>query len=306
MAVGSFLRTQRDVGSGVNAMCDRALLKDFPPGEGVRVGAFQEHFDEEGWIPISVPGDVHRTLLDAGRIEDPFYDRNAEKCAWIEAREWWYRMSFDGPQEPLQPDERLRLVFHGLDTFATIYLNSEELGRHHNMFREAVFDVGDLVRPGENTLALLFDRPLDHVGEELPDQWGRNPERVYMRKAQFGSGWDWGPRLPTVGIWRPIELRRELRASIKGVHFYTLDIDPIRRRAAVAIRVEVERFAADSPLEAAVTLTAPDGPLVAESSLVLDGEDSNVTVYLTVDNPRLWWTHDLGQPVLYGLRVELC
>jgi beta-mannosidase len=288
-------------------MFERARLKDFAPGEGVLVGAFQERFDEEGWIPIPVPGDVHRALLDAGRIEDPFYDRNEEKCAWIEDREWWYRMTFDGPQEPLRPGERLLLVFQGLDTFATIWLNGEELGGHSNMFREAVFDVGDLVRPGENTLALLFDRPLDHVGEEHPDQWGRNPERVSMRKAQFGFGWDWGPRLPTVGIWRPIELRRELRATVRGVHFYTLDIDPKDERAAVAVRVEVERFAASGPIEAHVTLTAPDGTSAAESTLVLDGEDSNVsaTTYLTVENPRLWWTHDLGQPVLYGLKVEL-
>jgi beta-mannosidase len=70
-------------------MFERARLKDFDPGEGGLVGAFQERFDEEGWIPIPVPGDVHRALLDAGRIEDPFYDRNEEKCAWIEDREWW-------------------------------------------------------------------------------------------------------------------------------------------------------------------------------------------------------------------------
>jgi beta-mannosidase len=288
-------------------MFDRALLKDFAPGEGVRAGAFEERLDEEGWIPIPVPGDVHRALLDAGRIEDPFYDRNEEACAWIEDREWWYRMSFDGPGEPLEPDERMRLVFHGLDTFSTIYLNGEELGKHQDMFREAAFDVGALVRTGENTLALLFDRPLDHVGGELPGQWGRNPERVFMRKAQFGFGWDWGPRLPTIGIWRPVELRRERRASIEGVHFYTLDIDPTGERAAVAVRVEVDRFATDGPLEAAVTLTAPDRGVVAESSLVLDGEGSNLagTVYVAVENPRLWWTHDLGLPVLHGLRVDL-
>jgi beta-mannosidase len=307
MANGSFRRTRRDVGSGMNSMFGRARLKDFAPGEGVRSGAFQDRFDEEGWIPIPVPGDVHRALLDAGRIEDPFYDRNEQKCAWIEDREWWYRTSFDGPQVPLRPGERLRLVFHGLDTFATIWLNGEELGGHSNMFREAVFDVGDLVRPGENTLSLRFDRPLDHVGEGHPDQLGRNPERVSMRKAQFGFGWDWGPRLPTVGIWRPIELRRERRASVRGVHFYTLDIDSRGERAAVAVRVELERFAEGAPIEAAVTLTAPNGTSVAESSLVLDGAGTNLnaTAYLTVENPRLSWTHDLGQPVLYGLRVVL-
>jgi beta-mannosidase len=172
------------------------------------------------------------------------------------------------------------------------------------MFREAVFDVSTSLRSGENTLAVLFDRPLDHVGEEHPDQWGRNPERVFMRKAQFGFGWDWGPRLPTVGIWRPIELRRERRARIRGVHFYTLEIDPTGERAAVAVRVEAERFAADGRIEASVSLTAPDGEPAAEATLTLDGEGDDLagTAYLTVENPNLWWTHDLGQPELYSLK----
>jgi beta-mannosidase len=170
---------------------DSAKLKDFAPGEGVAAGAPAELFETSGWIDASVPGDVHRALMAAGRIEDPFYDRNEEKCAWMEEREWWYRLSFDGLAEPPGPDERLLLIFHGLDTFATIWLNGEELGRHRNMFREAVFDVGGRVRPGEpNTLALCFERPLDHAGEPIVGQWGRNPERVAIRKAQFGFGWD--------------------------------------------------------------------------------------------------------------------
>src|SRR5215210_8400848 len=100
MADGPFHREWQGVVGGANSIFDRALLKDFAPGEGVRAGAFEENFDEEGWIPIPVPGDVHRALLDAGRIEDPFYDRNEEKCAWIEDREWWYRITFDGPEAP--------------------------------------------------------------------------------------------------------------------------------------------------------------------------------------------------------------
>ena len=285
-----------------------AKLKDFAPGEGVTVGAHTERFDEDGWIDVPVPGDVHRALLAAGRIEDPFYDRNEAKCAWIEDREWWYRLTFTGPDQPLRPDERLRLVFHGLDTFATVWHNGEKLGRHANMFREAVFDVGERVRFGEeNTLALLFDRPLDHAGEPHPDQWGRNPERVSMRKAQFGFGWDWGPRLPTVGIWRPVELRRERRAAISGVHFHTLDLDPAGTRAAVAVRVEAERFAGEDPVAVAIALSSPEGGRVAGHSIVLDGEGPRLagTAYLTVEHPRLWWTHDLGEPALYDLRVDL-
>jgi len=284
-------------------------LTDFAPGEGVRAGAFAEGVDIAGWIDVAVPGDVHRALLAAGRIEDPFYDRNEEQCAWVEDREWWYRLEFDGPAEPPGADERLHLVFDGLDTFATIWLNGEELGRHRNMFRPAGFDVTDRVRPGAgNTLAVCFDRPLDHtadLGDEFPS-WGRNTERVTMRKAQYGFGWDWGPRLPTVGIWLPVELIRERRAALRGVHFATTTIAADGNRAEVVVRVEAEQFAGDGELTARIEL-AWDGEPVAKAvaaltghSGILDGE-----VRLTIENPHLWWTHDLGEPARYHLQVTL-
>lgn len=69
-----------------------------------------------------------------------------------------------------------------------------------------------------------------------------------MRKAQFGYGWDWGPRLPTIGIWRPVELRRELHAALEGVHFSTVDLAPDHARAAVAVRVCARRLTGDLSL----------------------------------------------------------
>jgi beta-mannosidase len=294
---------------------DAWRLQDFAPGDGVRAGANTEAFDDGDWLPIEVPGDVHRTLLAAARIDDPYYDRNESACAWMEEREWWYRVRFDGPAEQLASDERLRLVFHGLDTFATVWLNGEELGRHANMFRPATFDVSGALRPGEpNVLAIGFDRPLDHVPTEQVSAWGRNPERAAMRKAQFGFGWDWGPRLPTIGIWRPVELRRERRAAIVGTHFSTIALAPSEGYALVAVRVEAERFATQGLCYAQVRLTpmadsddpATDGSPV--SALIwLEGPAACLdrTVYLRIDQPRLWWTHDLGTPALYQLDVTL-
>jgi beta-mannosidase len=283
-------------------MFDVWKLNDFAPGEGLTQGAFSENLDDHNWLDIPAPGDVHRTLIAAGRIEDPFYDQNEKKCAWIEDREWWYRLRFEGPSQPLRPDERLELVFHGLDTFVTLWLNGEKLGQHQNMFRKAVFDVTGRLRIGQpNTLALCFDRPLDHVDRaSLSRYWGGNTERVFMRKAQFGYGWDWGPRLPTLGIWRPVELRRQMRATIQGVHFYTLEIDRTTDRALVAVQVEVERFATDQPLTVHIKL----GQAV-EQALTLSRDQQSATAYLQVGHPRLWWTHDLGEPALYDLQVTL-
>jgi beta-mannosidase len=284
-------------------------LGDFDPGEGLRSGAHKEAFDDEEWTEVSVPGDVHSALLACGRIEDPFYDRNEAKCAWVEDREWWYRLRFDGPEEPLRSDERLRLVFHGLDTLATIYLNGEELGRHENMFREAAFDVTGRLRAGEgNVLAIRFDPPLRRVEGAEVGEWASNgTARTAMRKAQFGYGWDWGPRLPTVGIWRPVELRSEEQAALLAPHFYTLELAPDRSRSLVAVRVEAERFAGGGELAARVRLTPPGGGGALERTVALAGGGVRLegTAYLEVEDPKLWWTHDLGEPHLYGLEVTL-
>jgi beta-mannosidase len=292
---------------------DSWKINDFAPGEGFRAGAHDVDFDDSVWMAVDVPGSVHRALIAAGRIEDPFYDQNESKCAWIEEREWWYRRTFDGPAEPLEEGERWRLVFHGLDTFVTIWLNGEELGRHQNMFREAVFDVSDRLLPNQpNTLALCFDRPLDHIEgfAEFKAGWPYE-SRVFMRKAQFSYGWDWGPRLPNVGIWRPVELRRERGAVISGTHFYTLEIDHERNRAVVAVRVEAERFATQGALAANIRLAwtepspAPRPPVMAYVTLRGEGDQVSGTAYLTVENAALWWTHDLGDPALYTLQVTL-
>jgi beta-mannosidase len=94
---------------------DRWKLKDYAPAEGDALGVFAEQFDIDGWIDVSAPGDVYQALIASGRIPDPYYDRNELDCAWVEEREWWYRAQFIYEHGPPQTDERLLLVFHGLE-----------------------------------------------------------------------------------------------------------------------------------------------------------------------------------------------
>jgi beta-mannosidase len=292
-------------------MLERGKLSHFAPGEGIAAGAQSAVFDDGDWLEVPIPGGAHRALIAAGQIPDPFYDRNETACAWMEVREWWYRIPFTAPDEPLAAGERIRLVCHGLDTFATLWLDGQEIGQHENMFRAAEFDVGERLRPGaSHMLAIRFDPPLARIAGKTLSAWGRNPERTPMRKAQFGYGWDWGPRLPTIGVWRPIELRRQRGAALAGVHFATLDLTRDHNRAVVAVRVEAERFATASSLVARITLTPPDGrgnETEIVHDLVLDGPSDalDATAYFTIEQPQLWWTHDLGDPVLYQLDVAL-
>ncbi len=130
--------------------------KDFSPTLGLQHGAHLPGFDDHDWIPVEVPGDVHQALITAGRLPDPFYDRNETLCSRVEAREWWYRLSFIAPTPSPESDERLRLCFLGLDSFATLWLNGNELGRHANMFHPAIFDVTNRLNWGETNLLALY------------------------------------------------------------------------------------------------------------------------------------------------------
>ena len=40
---------------------------------------------------------------------------------------------------------------------------------------------------------------------------------IFARKAGYHYGWDWGPRLVTSGIWRPIELQTWSGVRIEDV-----------------------------------------------------------------------------------------
>jgi beta-mannosidase len=288
-------------------------LKDFAPGEGIKLGAFNEQFDAGDWIDVEVPGDVHKALIKAGKIKDPFYDKNELDCVWMEEREWWYRNQFIYKQEPLQLEERLLLIFHGLDTYATIWLNGENLGIHENMFRPAIFDVSRYIHTDRpNTLALCFEPPLEHIKDMKSPSWGfhraKQVKRNVMRKAQFGYGWDWGPRLPTIGIWRPVELKHQKQAAIKDIHFATDEINSDRSNVLVSIKTEIERFGEDSPLKIAITLISPvDKNPIFKKTINLKNSGKKIInkESISVKQPKLWWTHDLGTPYLYTLQIKL-
>src|ERR1035438_6876183 len=50
---------------------------------------------ESGWLPATVPGDVHLDLLANKKIPDPFFRDNESKLQWIENESWEYRLNFD-------------------------------------------------------------------------------------------------------------------------------------------------------------------------------------------------------------------
>lgn len=247
-------------------------------------------------LRAKVPGDVHSTLLAAGLIADPFWGTQAEDCRWVEDQKWIYETSFSF--EGVWGTSGLaRLVFHGLDTFAEVFVNGRSVGRSANMLVAQEFEVTEVLVVGDNHLRVVIDPVKDHVpAEPDPRLWySYDRDRVWARKAQFGWRWDWGPRLVTAGLWREVELVLPHRAEIASTFFRTLEVTHGLARVSVAVEARIH---GPGSLEVEVRLGAH---AVVRMPLV----EGRAQVDFEVPDPQLWWTHDLGRPYLYSLEVQL-
>ncbi len=277
-----------------------------------------DSLESVSWLEGHVPGCAHYDLLQQGRLEDPFFEKNTRKLAELEHHEWWYRTEFTVPGG--FSGERVELVCEGLDTFATVWLNGREVGRHANMFVPASFDVTGMVRPGEKaTLVVRLASPLAAVAG-LPLEGAHatmnDPERLWARKADQCYGWDIAPRIVTAGIWRAVRLVAYPRARIGDDFLRTTavaiggasgeavaghDTQP-GQRASVRYEVPVEVFAGEATgLTVTVEAVCGESRFGGEAPVV----DGVACFEFEVDDARLWWTWDLGEPSLYDLTVSL-
>ena len=229
----------------------------------------------------------------------------------IEQKEWWYRTNFNLVKDG-ESEAYFELVFEGLDTYATIYVNGHEVGKTANMLMSHTFDVTTLVRNGWNAIAVRFD-PLHmhHRDKEIFDWSSYTKERTWLRKAAMNFGWDWGPRMVTVGIWGAVRLERRTTAKLENVFARTESASS--KQAVVRVTADAKSvlsFRSRQKRDKVVALTCDIRLLDADDIEVardadLKVKDGLADTTLTLSTPQLWWTYDLGKPYLYKLEVTL-
>ncbi|BBE18515.1 beta-mannosidase [Aquipluma nitroreducens] len=271
--------------------------------------------DKEEWLPATVPGCVHTDLLANGKIEDPFYRLNEHKLQWIDKVNWEYKTTFNIDPDAIKRD-RIALDFKGLDTYADVFVNGTQVLSADNMFREWLVDVKPQVKEGANELRILFRSPIieglkkyDANGYVIPvsdnDQAinGEVPDgkmvSVYTRKAGYHFGWDWGPRLVSSGLWRPVYLTVWDDARIENLQLKQNSVS--EKEASLTAVFEIEANAVN---EATVTIQN-DGNELARTNIKLTKGISTYPVDFKIENPKLWWTNGLGEAHLYNIKGKL-
>lgn len=276
-------------------------LMHFDVGEKNPLELAAPGFDDRFWIGASVPGDVHTALVERGIIDPPYYGHNDIKSRWIEHKEWWYRTTFTLDQVS-EAGEKTELHFAGLDTFATIYVNGHEIGRTDNMLMSHHFDITRIARKGWNSIAIKFDPlSLHHKDKELFDWSSYTKERPWIRKAAMNFGWDWGPRMVTVGVWGKVHVKQYRHAKIEHIGSVTTALS--EAKAEVHVSAAIKKFLKQADYRLTINIIERDGSIAAAAEQTV--EQTGVGFKLDIPSPRLWWTHDLGEPYLYRIEVKL-
>ena len=252
------------------------------------------------WLEADVPGTIHTDLLRHGLINDPFFRDNERNVQWVDKVDWVYRTEFT-VAETFFAMPAIQLVAKGLDTVAEIFVNDNLIARTENMHIEHRFEIRNYLKTGKNDLQIRFKSPTLHA-KRLEQKYRKrchthDSHRLQLRKAQYSFGWDWGPILPTSGIWKPIYLEAADLIRIKDVSVQS-QLDDSFKKARLRIQLTTEWLTKKAPHRTAVID-------IAGVKKEIRLEDEQQSVELTLENPKLWWPSGFGEQKLYDLNVEI-
>ena len=263
------------------------------------------------YLPVSqFPTVAHLDLLHHGLIKDPYIDTNELDSLWVNDANFTYRALL--PSLPAPSSSKIYLVFEGLDTLCSVYLNSTLILESKNMHISHRVDITSHLQKDsgkEVELRLEFKNAPEYAKKEMKrigykgngtDVHFGGPERLFVRKAQYHWGWDWGPALNTSGPWKPVYLeifehrisqllvRQEVSADLKS--------------ATVKITGSVEGGEAGKEVE--LEVKAPNGDSVTKET-VKTTENGTFSSELKIKNPDLWYPFTYGAQPLYTVSASL-
>ena len=241
-------------------------------------------FDVSGWKKVDVP---HNWDEYQGFRQMKHGNRHGYA---------WYRKTFS--IDSLVEDSRKRyfLWFEGVGSYATVWLNGQQVGEHAGGRTTFTLDVTEAIKiEGENLLAVRADHP--PFIADLPWVCGG-----------CSSEWGFSEGSQPMGIFRPVHLiaTDPLRVEPFGVHIWN-DETISEEAATLYVNTELKNYGGSARnIEVVNTLVDPDGNetlSISKKEQIPPGETVIVKQKTPeIKNPRLWSTED---PALYRMITEV-
>ncbi|KAE9369805.1 glycoside hydrolase family 2 protein [Stipitochalara longipes BDJ] len=266
------------------------------------------------YLPVAqFPTVSHIDLLHHKLIPDPYIDTNELNTLWVNDANWTYRTESIPSVEFPDPASRAVLVFDGLDTIVSVYLNDVLILESVDMHIHHTVDVTELMKShGEkgSVLELRFSNApaygktemerIGYKGNKSDIHFG-GAERLFVRKAQYHWGWDWGPAINTSGPWKDIWLeifeqriddfivRQEVAQDLKSAKIFV-------RGTVIGVREREKVF---------IEMADPGGKTVASAEVVVDSKGLFSTVLCLENDLQLWYPFTHGSQPLYTISANI-
>lgn len=257
----------------------------------------------------TVPGTVHTDLYYNKLIKDPFYSNNEISLQWIENKDWEYIGTFNCDNNVLQ-NRHIELNFEGLDTYAKVFLNGQQILECNNMFRSWNVEVKNYLKNGNNTLRIVFESSVKKGKADAAKLPYTLPgdEKVFTRKAQYQYGWDWGPRFVTCGIYKPIKLITWNDFKMTSVSHIIPKVNGSKTTVKFILEIESN---VDSIIEIGMNalhnLKFPQDFQSKQNVKIHLQKGKNIdTIDYLFNRPHLWYTNGINKyPACYQFSLSL-
>ncbi len=249
-----------------------------------------DYNDHKG-LSCKVPCSMYSVLYEHNIIDDPFYGLNERKYAELSDNDCIFYSEFELNEDIVSKDFT-DLIFYGLDTICDIYFNDILISSVKNMHRRYIYDISNIAKKGINTIKLHFKSPTKYFKKMNARHYTFTDANclagaAHLRKAYCMSGWDWGPTLPDMGIFRDVEIAGYNKDRVKDII-----INQEHHDNSVDLLINVS------------TIKDSDCEMFAEA----DGKTvklENKKGKITIDNPKLWWPNGIGEQNLYDVKIYI-
>ena len=229
-------------------------------------------------VPCTVAGALNEAGYFGPNIleEDRYF--NIDKSVFDSP--WIFKTRFKAPK-----GQHNILRFEGLGYSADIWVNGEQIAsadKTYGVFCIREYDITKIARRN-NTLKV----------------------RVHKAPEQcLNVGYvDWNPRPvdESMGIWRKVELISTPDVRIADVFVKPRVNTDNLNEASFLARTTLINYS-DKPVEGILKGEYDNGSFEEKVSMQ-PGETKTVSITEKVSNPRIWWSHDMGTPEMYTLKM---
>ena len=262
------------------------LYRQDSEDEGLENLCFAEDANTSGWQSMKLPANWQIAGL-----------HNTDGVVW-------FRRAVELTEVTEQ--ESLWLRFEGVDYFARVWLNGEELGEHEGYFEPFEFEITDFARRGQNEIVVRVDSPLEEPGKAWPNA-KRLIKGVFSHHDGRPGGWSNsnGQDGNTGGIWAPVTLEYRSKTHFEEVLIRT-ELPALDRGA---LKVNLSLFGEDDEELEAQILMKPENfdgePRKWTYPVKADSEDRKLAINIPISEPELWDVWEGGEPNLYRVTCVL-